>query len=148
MRASSSPRANSGIRIVVAASHASVSRSLTQDLESEGFAVCSAEESAPRAVESALAHQPDVFLVTADLQGSAVLAAATITERMPQTKVVVIAEPPDEEDCLMYLLVGASAYVGAGIDRGSLASTLRGVVAGQAIVPPAAQRRLLDELGA
>lgn len=148
MPAASRPGADPTVRILVAASDASVRRSLQARLEDEGFAVCSAAESGPSAIEAAFEHKPDVFLVSADLQGSALVAAATITNRIPQTRVVVVAQSPDEEDCLTYLLAGTSAYVAAENDGQSLASTVRRVVAGHAVVPAAVQRRLLEELSA
>ena len=148
MSALSGPGDDRRIRVVVAVSDASVRRSLADDLEDAGFVVCAVEARAPGAIEAASFHEPDIVVLGADLAGSAVIATARLAEGAPRTKVMVVAEAPDEDDCLTYLMVGASGYIGIQTDAASLAPAIRGVAAGQAIVPPAAQRRLLEVLRA
>ena len=133
------------IRVVVAASD-SLRDSLREEVERAGFSICAAEGDAARAVQATLREEPDVCLVAADLPGSAVLLTSHIAERRPQTKVVVVATSVDEDDCLTYLLVGASGYLLANTVCGDVADAFRGVVSGAAVVPPSAQRRLLEEL--
>ena len=133
-------------RILLAASTTSVRRLLIEDLDGAEFVVCAVEESAERAIEAALAHEPDVLLLANDLPGSGVAAVETIAEAAPRTKVIVVAESVDEDDCLTYLLAGASGYVARETRGAALTSAVRGVVAGLAIVPATAQRRLLQEL--
>jgi DNA-binding NarL/FixJ family response regulator len=135
------------VRIVLAASEPLRRRSLADDLGSDGFAVCGVEESADEAIGAALAQRPDVFLLTNDLRGS-LAAVARIAAAVPGTKVVVVVETVDEEDCLAYLLAGASGYISVNGDGTALASAVRDVADGLAIVPPSAQRRLLEELRA
>jgi DNA-binding NarL/FixJ family response regulator len=139
---------NHRVRIVLAASEPSLRRSLARDLRGAGFAICAVEDRVPAAIRAVSAHLPDVFVVATDLGESAVIAAARVADGVPRTKVVVAAEAPDEDDCLTYLMVGASGYVGIEAGCASVAAAIRGVVDGQAVVPPAAQRRLLDELRA
>lgn len=134
------------IRVVLAASDPSLSRLLADGLDDAGFVVAAVETSASEAIEAVCLHQPDVFVVATDLAGSAVIATARIGARTPVTKVVVAAGAPDDDDCLTYLIVGASGYVGIGAGSSSVAAAIHGVVRGEAVVPPAAQRRLLDEL--
>jgi DNA-binding NarL/FixJ family response regulator len=142
------PREHRKIRIVLAASEPSRRRSLADDLESEGFVLCALEESANGAIAAAIAQQPDVFVLADDLRGSPLVAAARIAAAAPRTKVVVVVDTVDEEDCMAHLLAGASGYVSVNGDGAGLASAVRGVAEGLAIVPPAAQRRLLEELHA
>ncbi len=136
------------IRVVVAASDPALSGLLTERLERDGLSVSAAKASASEAIAAVWAHEPDVFVVATDLVGSALIAAARIAARTPPTKVVVVAHAPDDDDCLMYVMVGASGYIGAATDCASLGAAVRDVAAGRAIVPPGAQRRLLDELRA
>ena len=136
------------IRVVLAASDPSLSRLLADGLDEAGFLLSAVETTASEAIEAVCAHEPDVFVVATDLAGSAVIAAARIAARTPVTKVIVVARAPDDDDCLTYLMAGASGYVAAATDCASLAAAVREVAAGRAIVPPGAQRRLLDELRA
>lgn len=142
------PRARRRIRIVLAASEPSRRRSLAEDLNSDVFVLCAVEESAEGAISAALAQRPDVFVLTNELHGSPLTAAAKIAAAVPRTKVVVLVDTVDEEDCLAYLLAGACGYVSRGSDAVGLASAVRGVADGLAIVPPTVQRRLLEELRA
>ncbi len=133
------------IRVLVAGSDAS-SRSLREDLVSLGFSVCAAERDASGAVAAAAAEKPDLSVLAADLPGSAVLATAQITEAVPRTRVVILAAALDEEDCLTYLLAGAAGYLEGDVGRERLGAALRDTVAGEAVVPAEAKKRLLEEL--
>jgi DNA-binding NarL/FixJ family response regulator len=135
------------VRIVLAASELSRRRSLAEGLGSDGFVLCGVEESADGAIAAARSQRPDVFLLTNDLHGSLV-AVARITAAVRRTRVVVVVETVDEEDCLAYLLAGASGYFSVDGDGTALASAVRGVADGLGIVPPTVQHRLLEELRA
>ncbi len=145
MRPAGGQASDRSIRVVLAASDPSLGRVLADALEDGGLVVATVETSAPEAIEAVSVHEPEVFVVATDLAGSAVIAAATVAARTPVTRVVVVADAPDDDDCLTYLMVGAVGYTGAATDCASLAASVREVAAGRAIVPPGAQRRLLDE---
>ncbi len=146
MECHSGPRARDDLRIVVAASEASLRRSLGADLEEAGFDVCATEDSASGAVEATVREEPDACLVSDDLAGSALVATGKIARAVPRSKIVILTASLDENECLTYLLVGASGYVRADNGRTDLAAAIRAVVSGRAVVPPQAQRRLLEEL--
>ncbi len=133
------------ICVLVAASQASFAASLRHDLERLGFCVCAAARDASGAVSAAVSEEPDLCVLGVDLPGSAVLATAQITDLLPRTRVVILAAALDEEDCLTYLQAGASGYL-EDTGRDCLAALLRAAAAGQAVLPPAAQQRLLDAL--
>ncbi len=135
---------NGGIRVLLAASDTPWIRALAGDLGT-GFVVCGVEETAQRAIAAVVAEEPDVCLVTDDLEGAA-LVTAKVAQIAPRTKVIVIADCVDPDECLAYLLAGAAGYVARETRGSALAAAVRDVVAGLAIVPPRAQRRLLDEL--
>lgn len=134
------------LRLVVAAPEAMLRRSLIDDLDEAGFAVCALEDDATRAVEATVREQPDACLVAADLPGSAIVATGRIADAAPRSKILILAASVDEDDCITYLLVGASGYIRADAGGPDLASAVRAVVSGRAVVPPGAQRRLLEEL--
>ncbi len=134
------------LRVVVAASDAALRTSLIGDLQWSGFVVCASEDDASGAIDATLREAPDACVVAADLRGSAVVATGRIADAVPRSKVVILAGSLDDDDCLTYLLVGASGYIRADADREDLAAAVRAVVSGRAVVPPRAQRRLLEEL--
>lgn len=136
------------IQVVLAASDPSLSRLLADGLGDADFLLSAVEASASRAIEAVSMHHPNVFVVATDLAGSALIAAAAIAARTPGTKIVVVARALDDDECLRYLMVGASGYVVGPTALTSLAPAIREVAAGHAVVPPAAQRRLLEELRA
>lgn len=147
---SSVPTVSNGVppdalRVAVAASEAGLRSSLIDDLERSGFVVCAVEDDASHAIDATLREAPDVCVLAADLRGSAVVATGRIADAVPRSKVVILGSL-DDDDCLTYLLVGASAYIRADAGRDDLAAAVRAVVSGQAVVPPRAQRRLLEEL--
>lgn len=134
------------VRVLVATSAASFARSLRKDLVHRGFVVCAAVVDASAAVAAAVSQAPDLCVLAADLPGSAVLATAEITDRVPRTYVVIVAEALDEDDCLTYLLAGATGYLEADLDRDRLAAALLTAAEGHAVVPPAAQHHLVQAL--
>jgi DNA-binding NarL/FixJ family response regulator len=136
------------IGIVLAAPQLGPWQSLVRKLDREGFVFFSAEESIERAVSATLLYEPDVLLVADDGPASSLAAIAQVTHARPQLRVVVVAESVDEEECLAYVLAGASAYLSHDAGLAGLTSALRSVAAGLAIVPAAAQRRIFDELRA
>jgi DNA-binding NarL/FixJ family response regulator len=145
MQAKFSARDARELRLVLAAARTSPLRSLTARLGS-GFVLCAVEESTDAAVAAVMAHQPDVCLLAIDLPEPPLATAARIIEAAPRAKVLVVVDCVNDDDCLDYLLAGASGYVAGDGGRAALAFAVRAVAAGLAIVPPTAQRRLLEEL--
>ncbi len=146
MECHSSPCTGDDLRILVAASEASLRRSLGADLEEAGFDVCASEDNASGAVEATVREEPDACVITDDLAGSALVATGKIAQVVPRSKVVILTASLDEDDCLTYLLVGASGYIRADNGDRDVAAAVRAVVSGRAVVPPQAQRRLLEAL--
>jgi DNA-binding NarL/FixJ family response regulator len=145
--ASAQDRGKRSARVVVAAADPDVRGVLARELDDAGFTVCAAEDGADGLIAAASRQAPDACVFTSDLGQSGLIAMARLSAASPRTKVVVVASD-DEYDCLLYLLAGASGYIEAKAAHRTLASTVRSVVAGLAIIPPAAQRRLLDALRA
>jgi DNA-binding NarL/FixJ family response regulator len=134
------------IRVLVAAHETDLVFSLRHDLAELGFSHCTAARDASEVVAVALVDEPDLCLLAAELPGSAVVATAQITGALPRTPVVILAGEPDGDDCLTYLLAGASGYLPRDVGREALAVSLRLAAAGEGVLPAAVQRRLVDEL--
>jgi DNA-binding NarL/FixJ family response regulator len=134
------------IRILFAAAEADSARSLPEDLAELGFSPFTVVPDAWGAVVCALVEEPDVCVLDAELPGSAVVATAEIARLLPRIPVVILARALDEDDCLTCLLAGAAGYLLRDIGHEALAASLHCAVAGQAVLPAGAERRLLDEL--
>ena len=98
------------------------------------------------AVAGALLEKPDLCALAAELPGSAVLATAEITHLLLRTRVVILGPIDDPDDCVTYLMAGASGYLDRNIGRDALAFAIRALAAGEDLLPASAQQRLLEEL--
>jgi DNA-binding NarL/FixJ family response regulator len=137
---------NGEIRVLFAAPAGDAALPLQKNLAQPGFFLCGTAHNASDAVAGAVLEKPDLCVLAAELPGSAVLATAEITRLLPQTPVVIVAPDSDEVDCLTYVLAGASGYLPRDMDPEALAVSLRLAFAGEPVLPPGAERRLLDEL--
>lgn len=125
------------LRVVIADDHAPTREVIREALEADGCIVVAEAATAPAAVAAATEHQPDVCLLDIHMPGSGLLAAADITHSLPDTAVVMLTASRDDEDLFAALRAGASGYLQKGMDPSRIASSLRGVLAGEAALPPA-----------
>ena len=139
-------RRTNSVRVLIAAPDASFESSLREQLLARDFTLCATARDAHGAVAIALSEQPDVCVLVAELPGSAVVATAEITHRLPRTPVVILGPTGDEEDCVTYFMAGASGYLDRDIPPDALGIAIRTAAAGQPLVSATVQRRLLDEL--
>ncbi len=127
---------NQPLRVVIADDHAPTREMIREALEGHGCIVLAEAWTAPAAVVAALEHRPDVCLLDIHMPGSGLLAAADITHALPVTAVVMLTASRDDEDLFAALRAGASGYLQKGMDPHLIASSLRGVLAGEAALPP------------
>ena len=128
---------NEPLRVVIADDHAPTRETVREALERDGCIVVAEAGTAPAGVAAALEHRPDVCLMDIHMPGSGLLAAADITQSLPDTAVVMLTASRDDEDLFAALRAGASGYLQKGMDPHQIASSLRGVLAGEAALPPA-----------
>lgn len=134
------------LRVLIAAPEPALTSSLREDLGELGFSVCAIAHDAHGAVAAGVSEDPDLCVLAAELPGSAVVATAEITHLAPRTRIVILGPVGDEDDCVTYLVAGASGYLDRNIERGALAVALRAAAAGEALLSAVAQQRLLEEL--
>jgi DNA-binding NarL/FixJ family response regulator len=108
--------------------------------------VCAEEADAYEAVSATLREEPDLCLLAAKLPGGALLATGEIAVECPDTRVVLLADEPEEEDCLTSLIAGASAYIETDAPPRRLAAALHDVVAGIPSIPRRFHFRLFEEV--
>ena len=91
-------------------------------------------------------HRPDICLLDIGMPGNGIEAAARIASRVPETAVVMLTVSRADDDLFDALRVGAAGYLLKDTAPGRLASALRGVLAGEAVLSPALVGRVIDEL--
>src|SRR5688572_27415047 len=104
------------------------------------------------AVEAFTKHHPDVTLMDLrmpDLDGAS--ATATIRQKSPDARVLVLTTYDYDEDIYRALEAGAAGYLVKNTDSGPLLSTIRAIHTGtyklpQAVTDRLAQRRAAPEL--
>jgi two-component system NarL family response regulator len=133
-------------RVVIADEHAPSRMGIRMALEAAGLTVVAEAASGQDAVEVTIAERPDICLLDVDMPGGGVPAARRITERLPQTAVVLLASVPAEEDLLAAVRAGAVGYLAKTMDPARLAPTLLRVIAGEAAIPRAMVAPLLSKL--
>ena len=134
------------ITVVIADDHAPTRADVRAALEEHGGFVVRAEVGdAPRAVDAALRHVPDLCLLDIRMPGSGIAAAWEITARLPRTRVVMLTVSREDDDLFDALRAGASGYLLKDIDPQRLPLALLDVLKGDAAIPRMLVTRLVDE---
>lgn len=123
-------------RVLVADDHAYTRAGIRLALEQDGFEVCGEAATGRRAVEEVLATTADIALLDIHMpDGTGVWAAYEITEASPQTAVVMLTYSRDDDDLFSALRAGASGYLLKDMDPDRLGTSLRSILAGEAVFP-------------
>lgn len=136
------------IRVVVADDHAPMRALVRQALEEGGCTVVGEAASADGAIALAMEHRPEAALLDIQMPGSGIRAAEVIGRVAPETAVVMLTHSREDEDLFDSLRAGAAGYLLKDTDPLRLADALRGVLAGEAAMPPRLVSRILDEFRA
>ena len=136
-------RAPETVDIVLADDHLPVRRSLRLLLDGEDDLVVIAEAedhaSAARHVDG---HQPEVLVLDLGLDGSSIEAIRTLSERVPQTKIVVLTTEEDPVFAQRALTAGASGCVAKDLADAELPQAVRAAALGEEWVSPRIAARL------
>jgi len=133
------------IRVVVADDQTAVREGLAVLLDLlDDVTVVGTARDGGEAVALVAEHHPDVVLMDLRMPGrDGVQATADIHEAHPDTKVVVLTTYAEDADILAALRAGASGYLTKDADRNQIAQAVRTAAAGQSVLDPQVQRRLL-----
>ena len=97
------------------------------------------------AVELVATVQPQVVLMDLNMPGcDGVTATARITAEHPGTRVVVLTTYADDESIIGALQAGALGYLTKEATRAEIGRAVHAAAAGQAILDPGVQQRLLS----
>lgn len=133
------------ITVVLADDHARVRAQVRDALEAGGCVIAGEGASAEQAIELAVAHAPEVVLLDIHMPGNGIHAAQQIRHRVPDTAIVMLTQSADDDDLFDSLRAGASGYLLKSADPANLPDALRGVLAGEAAMPPSLVTRILNE---
>ena len=123
------------LRVVIADDHPPTRDGVRVALERVACEVVAEAATAAEAVSAAREHRPDVCLLDINMPGSGIAAAAEITHSLPDVAIVMLTASRDDEDLFAALRAGASGYLLKDMDPARLAPALRGVLAGEAVLP-------------
>jgi len=142
--AEGAPDPDQEIRVVVVDDQTAIREALATVLDLQpGLRVIGTAADGEQAVEAAT-EEPHVILMDLNMPVlDGVEATRQITERYPQIAVVVLTTFADEESILAALSAGARGYLTKESGRADIARAVRAAAAGQAVLDPAVQQRLL-----
>lgn len=117
-------------------------------LQIGGCDVCAEAASAAEAVRLTVEHLPDIVLLDIYMPGNGIHAALQISRAAPSVVVVMLTQSQEDDHLFDSLRAGASGYLIKGTDPERLPGLLRGVLAGEAAMPPHLVARILEEFRA
>jgi DNA-binding NarL/FixJ family response regulator len=134
------------ITVVVADDQSAVREGLVLLLGTlPGISVAGSATDGAEAVELVAALRPRVVLMDLHMPGTGgVEATKQITEEHPETKVVVLTTYADDQSILSALRAGALGYLTKDATRTAIGQAVMTAAAGQAVLDPAVQQRLLS----
>jgi len=133
------------LTVLVTDDHAPTRAGVRAVLAEDSFEVVAEAATADAAVAAALHARPDVCVLDIHMPGGGIAAAARISERLPDTVVVMLTVSREDEDLFAALRAGAAGYLLKDMDPARLAPALRGVLAGEAALPRTLVARVVEE---
>jgi DNA-binding NarL/FixJ family response regulator len=137
---------NSPVTVVVADDQSAVREGLVLLLSTlPGIEVAGEAADGDAAVALVAERRPHVVLMDLNMPGcDGVAATRRITGEHPATRVVVLTTYADDESIIGALQAGALGYLTKDATRAEIGRALQAAAAGQAVMDPAVQQRLLS----
>jgi DNA-binding NarL/FixJ family response regulator len=134
------------IRVLIADDQTVVREGLVMLLGlSPGIEVVAAAADGEEAAQLAHRHRPDVVLMDLRMpRCDGVAATRRILDDLPDTRVIVLTTYADDDSVFAALEAGARGYLTKDATAAQIQHAIRVVVAGEALLDPSVQRRLLE----
>jgi DNA-binding NarL/FixJ family response regulator len=134
------------IRVLVADDQTVVREGLVMLLGlSAGIEVVAAAADGDEATQLARRHRPDVVLMDLRMpRCDGIAATRRILEELPGTRVIMLTTYADDESVFAALQAGARGYLTKDATAAEIQRAIRTVFAGEALLDPSVQRRLLE----
>jgi DNA-binding NarL/FixJ family response regulator len=111
----------------------------------DGIEVVGEASNGAEAIEKTAALAPDVVIMDVRMPGTdGIQATRTITERYPDSRVLILTTFDLDEYAFAGLRAGASGFLLKDVPPAELVSAIRSVATGDAVVAPRVTRRLLE----
>ncbi len=135
------------VRVMIADDHPLVRRGLRSLLERDSdFSVVAEAGNGFEAIELAALHKPDVILLDVGMPRlSGTDAAASICEKVPGSRIIVISMHSDESYVLRALTAGARGYLLKASPEADILAAIRAVAAGNAYFSPSITKLLVED---
>jgi two-component system, NarL family, response regulator DevR len=135
-------------RILLVDDHEVVRVGLRTLLEQHpGFEVVAEASTAREAIDRTQSHKPDVVVMDIRLKGgSGIEACQEITNRFPDTKVIMLTSYAEDEMLFSAIRAGAAGYVLKQIGGDDLVRAIEAVGRGEALLDPAVTQRIFQEV--
>ena len=136
------------IRLLIIDDHEMVREGLKAMLVSEpDFAIVGDASNAEQALELVERLRPDVILLDIRLPGvSGIEVCRTVTERYPETAVIILTTFTDESLIAQCIQAGARGFIVKDIERSDLKRSIRAVARGEAAIDTKAAAVVLKQL--
>jgi DNA-binding NarL/FixJ family response regulator len=136
------------IRLLIVDDHEMVREGLKAILVSEpDFSIIGEAANAEQALELVERLRPDIALLDIRLPGvSGIDVCRTMTERYPQTAVIILTTFTDENLVAQCVQAGARGFIVKDIERFDLKRAIRAVARGEAAIDPKAAVAVLAQL--
>lgn len=136
------------IRLLIIDDHEMVREGLKAMLTAEAdFEIVGEAANAEQAYELIARLRPDVILLDIRLPGvSGIEVCRTVTERYPETAVIILTTFTDETLVAQCIQAGARGFIVKDIERFDLKRSIRAVARGEAAIDPKAAVAVLAQL--
>jgi two-component system, NarL family, response regulator DevR len=136
------------IRLLIIDDHEMVREGLKAMLTAEvDFEIVGEAANAEQAYELIARSHPDVILLDIRLPGvSGIEVCRTVTERYPETAVIILTTFTDETLVAQCIQAGARGFIVKDIERFDLKRSIRAVARGEAAIDPKAAVAVLAQL--
>ena len=133
------------LRLIVADDQAAIREALAMMLDmTPGLRVVATAGDGEEAVAATAEHRPDVVLMDLRMpKMDGIAATGQITAQFPEVAVVVLTTFDDETSIIAALGAGARGYLTKQAGRADIARAARTAAAGQSVLDPAVQARLV-----
>ncbi len=136
------------LRIIIVDDHEVVRLGLKALLDRHpDFTVVDEAGAAREAIQKAEAHRPEVVVMDIRLPGgSGIDACREITQRLPDTKVIMLTSYAEDEMLFDAIAAGAAGYVLKQIGGDDLVHAIEAVGRGEALLDPALTQRVFERV--
>ena len=137
----------SRVRVMIADDHPLVRSGMRFLLEREGeFQVIAEAADGYEAIDLAVLHKPDVILLDVGMPRlSGPDAAQSISQKVPNARIVMVSMHSDEAYVLRALKAGARGYLLKASPEADVLTAVRAVAAGNAYFSPSITKLLVEE---